>query len=428
MDFMVCGEFRDECLELKQVAWHVLDAGSIWVKEFASALTRFVPTVNWAPTMRSSGVFESWEREEELLDPPLRLRHFPLQRGYSRFPFSLLQDLGRKQTKRMSRQGADIRKSPLICTTPFYAPVAENWRGPIIYYQTDLTCAYAGINPNQVRSLDTRMCKVAAVICPNSRRIAQYMVAEARCDPAKIAIVPNATREENVLPAAPLGPGSLPEDLRDLPRPIVGVLGNLAGNLDWKLLLGAVEETRDFSWAFIGPYSMEIPDPEQREARKLLLATKGRVHFSGPKPYGLLQDYARAFDVAVLPYRRAEPTYSGSSTRFYEHLAACRPILATRGFEELLRKEPLLCLVDGPSEITARLEELRSLGFQDGWEHARWLASRKGTWTMRAATLIGAIQRRWREALPSEELPGELEEMIADGSFSEEPNREFRWA
>ena len=35
-----------------------------------------------------------------------------------------------------------------------------------------------------------------------------------------------------------------------------------------------------------------------------------------------LAAYARAFDVAVLPYRRVEPTYSGSSTRFYEHLAA----------------------------------------------------------------------------------------------------------
>src|ERR1035438_206201 len=73
----------------------------------------------------------------------------------------------------------------------------------------------------------------------------------------------------------------------------------------------------------------------------------GRVVFTGGKRYGDLQAYARSLDVAFLPYqRRKEPTYSGSSTRFYEHLAACRPMISTRGFEELLHKEPLLRLVD----------------------------------------------------------------------------------
>ena len=189
------------------MTWHVLDVGSIWMKEFASALARIVPTMNWQPVMRRAGAFESWERREEIASPLLEVRHFPLQRGYSRFPLSVLANLGSRQSKRMVRAGEADEISPLICTTPFYAAVAERWKGPVIYYQTDLTCAYHGLDGKQIRALDSRLCRVATLVCPNSRRIAHYMVAEAGCDPAKIVIVPNATRAENVFEQAPGGRG-----------------------------------------------------------------------------------------------------------------------------------------------------------------------------------------------------------------------------
>ncbi len=349
--------------------------------------------------MSWTGSLEFWERLEEIADPPLTIRHFPLQRGYHRPPFSMLSRWGSRQTARMQRLSDDPRQSPLICTTPFYAPVAERWPGPVVYYQTDLTYGYAGIDPSQVRSLDRRLCHVASAVCPNSRRVADYMVDLCGCDPAKIEIVPNATRQSNILPFPPTGPGPAPADMRDLSRPIVGVLGNLAANLNWTLLLDAVEKTPEYTWAFIGPTSMPVTDPSHNEARQELLRMGGRVQFLGSKPYGLLQDYARAIDCAVLPYRRKEPTFSGSSTRFYEHLAACRPMLATRGFEELLHKEPLLRLVDTADQMASELGTLAQNGFADGLEEARWKASQQGTWEVRAATLMGALRTR---------LPGQL--------------------
>ena len=385
--------------------WHVLDVGSIWIKEFASALSSFMPTVSWAPAMRTYGFLERWEREEELADPPLRIRRFPLQRGYSRFPFSALTHLGKRQTERMLRHGDAAAESPLICTTPFYASVAERWKGPVVYYQTDLTIAYQDVDARIVRSCDRRLCRVATVVCPNSRRIAEYMVHEAGCDSAKIVIVPNATRATNVLAQAPSGPAILPADLQELRRPVVGVLGNLAANLDWQLLAEAVERTPDYSWAFVGPTGMSVPAGAQNEARERLLKHGGRVRFTGAKPYQALQEYARAFDVAVLPYVRKEPTFSGSSTRFYEHLAACRPILSTRGFEELLHKEPLLELINSAAELAGKLATLRRTDFDDGRNELRWKASQSGTWNVRAATLVRALAARWNGELPIAAMP-----------------------
>jgi glycosyltransferase involved in cell wall biosynthesis len=376
------------------MTWHVLDATSIWIKEFSAALGKSQPVCAWVPTMALTGLWQNREKVTVCPDPSIDLRHFPLQRGYARFPLSLAVRLGSTMVNRLSRQtSGPIEESPLVCTTPYYAPVAERWPGPVIYYQTDLTVEYHNVDRGLIRSLDRRMCRAADLVCPNSNRIASYML-EVGCGPEKIRVVPNATRESNLAAEVPLEPSRLPESAADMIRPVAGVIGNLAANMDWIFVRDLVERTPAFSWLFVGPTKMEVPDPDHREARETLLRSGGRVRFVGSQPYGALQAYARAIDVAVLPYRKKEPTYSGSSTRFYEHLSACRPMLATRGFEELLHKEPLLTLCDNAAQGAVILSDLNDRKFRDGQEEARWRASHSGTWEVRADSMVSALYER----------------------------------
>jgi glycosyltransferase involved in cell wall biosynthesis len=373
--------------------WHVLDVRAIWIKEFASALGKEVPTIGWLPSIRNAGILERWEREEFLQDPALHILHFPLQRGFARPPITWLAREGSRLSGRLARHSQDIQKSPLVCSSPHYAAVAEVWRGPVVYYVTDFFPAY-GEDPQRIKALDLRMCRAADLVCPNSERIAQYLIAEADCPKEKIVVIPNATRASNLLPEPVLKPATLPADIADLPRPVAGVLGNLANNIDWLLLQEVIEKTPWLSWALVGPTEMPVLEIEQERARATLMSNQGRVRFTGPKSYSSLRDYARAFDVAVLPYRKIEPTYSGSSTRFYEHLATCRPMLATLGFEELLHKEPLLKLTDSAEEMVIELEGLKATDFRDRFEELRWMASQKETWEARASAMKEAISKR----------------------------------
>ena len=80
-------------------------------------------------------------------------------------------------------------------------------------------------------------------------------------------------------------------------------------------------------------------------------------------------------------------------------------MVATRGFAELLEKEPLLKLVDTPEQVAGAMEHLRASGFRDGQEMERWKASRLGTWQERARTLRGAIGDPGAAAI-SEEMSG----------------------
>jgi hypothetical protein len=387
------------------VTWHILDARSVWIKEFSAALAKRVPVLGWVPQMSWTGAFSRWEKYEELKNPDLPVRHFLLQRGYSQAPISWIARPQVTLMRHLLNHSENPSTDTLVCTTPFYAPVAERWPGPVVYYLTDLTKGYAGANPDLVVRMDLRMCRVADLVCPNSQRIANYLKHEAKCSPDKIVVVPNATRAMNVYPACPVGPGALPADLQGLPRPLAGVIGNLAQNMDWLLLKQTFHQNPDLQFVFVGPTDMEVFEPAQRDARHFLMNAGKRAFFTGSKPYGQLRDYARCFDVAILPYQPAkEPTYSGSSTRFYEHLAACRPMLATRGFEELLHKEPLLKLVDQPEDLTAALGELQRLEFQDGYEQLRWEQSKQGTWENRAATIITELIARGEHAVQQPEF------------------------
>ncbi len=378
-----------------QPPWQLLQISDVLDLEFATALAETVPVLAWQPQRFFLPGRVAAGTEAERIEPnsTLRVRNLPLLRGFARAPISFVARTGSKVTARLLRQTPQPELSPLICTVPFFAPVAERWPGPVIYWLTDLIAEYSSAKRAQVQRLDRRLCRAATLLCPNSERLANYLVAHAGCDPAKIHIVPNATRASNLLPLPPTSTATRPAALEDIPRPLAGVIGNLAGNMDWLFLERTLALTPWLSWVFVGPTSMHIPDPVERRARESVMQHPN-AHFVGKQKYGDLVTFARAFNVAVLPYKRREPTYSGSSTRFYEHLAACRPMIATRGLEELTRKEPLLRLVDTAEQMSAALLDLRAQNFDDGLLTARWHASQEATWQFRAQSVQDALAAR----------------------------------
>lgn len=369
---------------LKQ--WHLLDARPIWVKELAGALSRQVQLQCWIPDISWTGYFNQLEHTSDHENPQLTLNHFPLQRGFAKWPLRLLLNEGKRIANRLRQHSDDEANTVLVCVSPHYADVAQDWSGPVIYYMSDWYYAW-GEDPAFINALDRRICQRANLICPVSNRCRDYLIEKAECPAEKIAISPMATRESNVFPTPPGHPADLPVDIGDLPRPVIGIIGNLARNTDWLLLRQAISQLPDYSWVFVGSTGMSVAEKDQRQARDELQIMGGRVRFVGEKPYHELASYARSFDAALLPYRKVEPTYSGSSTRYYEHLAACRPMYATRGFAELLTKEPFVHLVNDADSFADRVRSIAKHGFVDGVEMDRWKASRKETWEARASAM-----------------------------------------
>ena len=373
--------------------WHMLQISDVLDRELATALGKNVAITGWVPqfSVLQASFGKTSAARSQTVSTGFDTRTFPLLRGYSRLPLWLATYFAKRLTQRLTAASKAPAQDVLVCTVPYFAAVAELWPGPVVYWLTDMIAQYESARGVDVPSLDRRMCAASTLVCPNSRRLAEYLQQQG-CADEKIVILPNATRQANTLSRALEAPIIL-QDLATDDRPIAGIIGNLAGNMDWVLLDAVIQQTPWLRWVFVGPTAMDIADPVQRNARTAV-QQRENTYFVGKKPYGELADYARSFHVAVLPYRKCEPTYSGSSTRFYEHLAACRPMLATRGFEELLRKEPLLTLIDTTEEAVDALKHLRACGFDDGVAERRWRASQTSTWEARAETMQEALEAR----------------------------------
>ena len=80
-------------------------------------------------------------------------------------------------------------------------------------------------------------------------------------------------------------------------------------------------------------------------------------------------------------------------------------MLATRGFEELLHKEPYLKLVDTADQTVDALHDLARTNFDDGHMPLRWQASLNATWQARTAAVRDRLQlqKQADSGLPSPE-------------------------
>lgn len=374
--------------------WHMLqDSGPI-DKEFANALAAELPVILWQPKRhllpghRAPAPLPRPTREASL-----QTGAFPSVRGSSRLPAAWVARSGKRLAGMLAQCSLDPESSVLVCTTPLLVGVAHAWPGPVVYWLSDFMARYASLSPGRVTALDRQLCRRANLVCPNSERLAEYLRDEADCAPEKLYVVPNAARVESLASSPQEASAALPPACNDLQRPVAGVIGNLAENTDWVLLLRTAELVPWLSWLFVGPTETRLPNAAQAAARREVMQLS-RARFVGTKPHAELYRYARALDVAVLPYRRREPTYSGSSTRFYEHLAACHPMIATAGVAELRSKEPLLKLIASPEEAASALEALRARGFDDGLREVRWRASLQNTWQQRALAMRQALAAR----------------------------------
>ena len=119
--------------------------------------------------------------------------------------------------------------------------------------------------------------------------------------------------------------GESPADLAAIPRPrlaYVGVLSNF--KIDLELVDYVVTQRPEWHLVFIG---------DEREGQNS--ATLGRlkkrsnVHFLGWKPYAQLPAYLRGIDVALLPQMINNYTRSMFPMKYFEYLAAGRPVVAT---------------------------------------------------------------------------------------------------
>lgn len=114
----------------------------------------------------------------------------------------------------------------------------------------------------------------------------------------------------------------VPEDLKDIPRPIVGYVGALITlRLDLNMMVEMAEARPDLSFVMIGW--------EDKEFENSRLHQLSNVYFLGKKHTQDVPAYIKHFDVCINPQILNEITSGNFPLKIVEYLAMGKPVVAT---------------------------------------------------------------------------------------------------
>ncbi len=114
----------------------------------------------------------------------------------------------------------------------------------------------------------------------------------------------------------------IPDDLKEIPNPIIGYVGYLTSmRLDIELLEFMAIQRKDWSIVLVGP--------EDEDFKRSALHNLTNVYFLGSKDGSELPAYVKGFDVAMNPQLVNDATIGNYPRKIDEYLAMGKPTLAT---------------------------------------------------------------------------------------------------
>jgi glycosyltransferase involved in cell wall biosynthesis len=223
-------------------------------------------------------------------------------------------------------------RQPVLWT---YNPHSESLVGKLgeklaIYECVDeLSAAKGLVRSEVVQELERRLLRKVDVVIVTHENLYRSKKSLAR----DIHLIPNGAEVEHFRKVSLLDT-PVAEEMRKIPRPIVGFLGTIQYWIDMDLLRFLAIARPDWSFALIGPIG--------RLAQIDKIQHLPNVYLLGRKPYDDLPSYLKAFDVCLNPYVLDETAANCSPLKLYEYLATGKPVVSVdmpeaRKFEGFVR-------------------------------------------------------------------------------------------
>lgn len=190
------------------------------------------------------------------------------------------------------------------------------------YHCTDDHAGHAemlGLGRLKVERDEEQLVKTVDVVFTTSRPLYE----QKRQQNPNTYLMPNVANIDHFRPVAD-GLVTVAPELQKLPRPIAGFVGavsNYKVNLD--LLAETARLLPHWSFVLVGPVGAGD------KTRSDELPTLPNLHFIGQRAYQELPAYIAGFDVCLIPYRLNSYTQGVFPLKFWEYLAAGKPVVTT---------------------------------------------------------------------------------------------------
>ena len=234
----------------------------------------------------------------------------------------------------------------------------------VIYYCVDEYTAFSGVSTQSLAEMERQLVHLADLVIVSAEKLYE---SKAHLNP-NTHIIRHGVDYDHFRMA--LDPQTeVPSELAHLPRPIIGYFGLIASDwVDLPLLIHVAKAFPQASLVMLGKKTMDVTE----------LTALPNVHLLGRKPYQSLPAYAKAFDVALIPFPINTATLNSNPLKAREYLAAGLPVVSTRIPEvEVLGQ----CRIgDDPNSFVA---EIREALLDPGPNRARSDTMRSESWGAR---------------------------------------------
>jgi len=179
---------------------------------------------------------------------------------------------------------------------------------------------------------------------------------------------------------------TIPEDLKNISKPIVGFIGGVNNKIDLNLILSSSEKLKNFSFVMIGEAENDLIK---------VLSSKKNIFFLGKKKHSELHNYIENFDCGIMPYKINNFTNAIYPAKLNELLALGKPVVSTNIYEIGFYNKENQNIVDISNSEEDFSELIKKNIENDGFEKSnkRILISKNNSWEARFSLITDIINK-----------------------------------
>ncbi len=175
-----------------------------------------------------------------------------------------------------------------------------------------------------------------------------------------------------------------PEEMKSLPRPVLGYVGAIGEWFDFDLVERIADEFVEGSLVLIGPV---LAGMEERFAS--MTGSGRRIVHLGERPYDRLGSYLSAVDVCLVPLKVNRLRRFADPNKLYEYAASGRPAVTLRYSDDMAELEDLFYIADDAVQFIDMIKTALLEG-SDGKALKEYARSR--SWQRRADEMAALIE------------------------------------
>jgi len=254
----------------------------------------------------------------------------------------------------------------------------------VVYYCIDNYAALPDVDAAEVAQMDGALSRRANLVFAASTGL----VAAKQKQNGRVFYSPHAV-DADLFGQAADSARPVAEGLRNLSHPVIGFFGVLDPRLDLSLIEYLAVQRPQWNLLLVGRVATDLGK----------LTDLPNLRAVGTVPYETLPDWARTFDLCIMPYRRDAFSENANPLKLREYLATGRPVVSVP-MPEVDRFGGHVAIADNKESFLAAIE--RELGSDSEVKRkARLQLVSTDTWDARVEQVVSIVREVLEEVTPS---------------------------